>query len=139
MPVPPVVDASSRAYWDGAREHRLVVTACKDCGFLVHYPRARCPRCLSADVEPREVPGHGRVASWTVTHRPPAPAYADDLPIVLVLVELDAQPGLRVAATMAEGEAQPAIGDPVDVVFEDHDGYTLPRFRLTLARDGSPR
>jgi uncharacterized OB-fold protein len=139
VPVPPVVDTSSRAYWDGARAHRLVLAGCTDCGFLVHYPRARCPRCLSTSVEAREVSGRGRVASWTVTHRPPAPAFADDLPIVLVLVELDAQPGLRIAATMAEGEARPAIGDSVDVVFDDRDGYTLPRFRLTPSRDASPR
>jgi uncharacterized OB-fold protein len=139
VPVPPVVDTSARAYWEGARGHRLVLAACTGCGFLVHYPRARCPRCLSTAIEPREVSGRGRVASWTVTHRPPAPAFAEDLPIVLVLVELDAQPGLRIAATMADGEARPTIGDAVDVVFEDRDGYTLPRFRLMPSRGASPR
>lgn len=134
MPSPPVVDATSRAYWDGAREHRLVLAACRDCGFLVHYPRPRCPRCRSSAVVPREVAGAGRVASWTITHRPPAPDFADDLPIVLVLMELDAQPGLRIAATMAPGEPPPRIGDPLEVVYEDHDDYTLPRFRYAGPR-----
>lgn len=142
MPVPPVVDESSAPYWAGARRHELVLARCDECGHLIHYPFARCPECLSPSVSPTVVDSTGTVVSYTVTDRAPAPEYVDDLPIRLVLVELDVQEGLRIAATMATGEGDPAIGDRVETVYDDHpagDGhaaYSLGRFRH-LDRDGA--
>ena len=43
------------------------------------------------------VGGTGRVFTWTVTHRPTDPAFADELPYAIVVVELDEGP--RVSAT----------------------------------------
>lgn len=143
MPVPPLVDESSAPYWDGARRHELVLIGCGECGHLIHYPLARCPACLSASVSPTVVNSTGTVVSHTTTHRAPAPEYADDLPIRLVLVELDAQPGLRIAATMAGGENDPSIGDRVELDFVDHpaddghEAYSLGQFRH-LVDDGAP-
>lgn len=133
--MPPVVDEASAPYWEGATRHELVLIRCDDCGHLIHYPFARCPECLSAAVSPVAVRGTGTIVSFTITHRPPAPAFADDLPIRLALVELDAQAGLRVAATMADGEDDPAIGDRVEMAYEDHpagdghEAYSLGCFR----------
>ena len=38
--------------------------------------------------------GTGRLFSWTVTHRPTDPAFADHLPYVVAVVELDEGPRL---------------------------------------------
>ncbi|MEZ5169982.1 MAG: OB-fold domain-containing protein [Acidimicrobiia bacterium] len=135
MPVPPLIDESSTPYWEGAKRHELVLVGCDDCGHLIHYPFARCPACHSAAVSPTVVPGTGTVVSHTTTQRAPAPEYADDLPIRLVLVELDVQVGLRVAATIADGEGDPSIGDRVELTYVDHpaggdhEAYSLGQFR----------
>lgn len=125
----PIDDEHAGTYWQAAREHRLEIVRCQQCGWWIHYPRPMCPRCLTEDVTPEEVAGTGSVASLAVTHRPPVPTPADELPVVHVLVELDEQPGLRIAASMVDGQ-RPEIGARVEVVFDDRDGFTLPRFRL---------
>lgn len=133
--MPPVVDDASAPYWEGAKRHELVLIRCDDCGHLIHYPFARCPACRSSAVSPATVSSTGTIVSFTITHRPPAPAFADDLPIRLALVELDVQAGLRIAATMSEGEGDPVIGDRVEMVYEDHpagdghEAYSLGTFR----------
>lgn len=130
MPAAPVVDDASRFYWEAARAHRLEILRCRDCGTWIHYPRPRCHRCLGADVAPAPVSGRGIVASFTVTHFAPSPELAAELPITLVLVELEEQPGLRVVTNLVEAEpGDLRIGLPVEVVFVDHDGFTLPQFR----------
>ncbi len=117
-------------YWDAASEHRLDILRCGDCGTWIHYPQPRCPACRGADVAPQTVSGRGTVASFTVTHFAPTPALADSLPITLVMVELEEQAGLRVVTNLVGAEPGALrIGLPVEVVFEDRDGETIPQFR----------
>jgi len=130
MDIAPMEDEFAGAFWQGAREHRLLIDRCGDCGWWIHHPRPMCPHCLTRNVTPQEVSGRGRVVSTAVTHRPPVPTDPDELPVLHVLVELDEQPGLRLASTVV-GDERPSIGDRVEVVFDDRPGgFTLPRFRL---------
>ncbi len=123
-------DAAHAFDWDAADEHRLDILRCGDCGTWIHYPQPRCPACLGADVAPGTVSGRGTVASFTVTHFAPTPALADSLPITLVMVELEEQPGLRIVTNLVGAERDELrIGLPVEVTFEDRDGETLPQFR----------
>lgn len=130
MHVEPVEDEFAGAFWRGAREHRLLIDRCQDCGWWIHHPSPFCPRCRTRHVEPEPVCGRGTIVSHAITHRPPVPTDVADLPVLHVLVELEEQAGLRVASTLV-GIDRPVIGAPVEVVFDDRDGYTLPRFRMT--------
>lgn len=58
-------------------------------------------------------------------------AFLDAVPFVVALVELDEQPGVRVLANILDVPPEPVtIGTPVEAVFERHDGWSLPQFRV---------
>jgi uncharacterized OB-fold protein len=98
-------------------------------------PTAVCPNCGSTD--PRftteRVEGGGTIRSWTVVRDTFLPGFADDVPYVLVDVELDAQADLRMIGRLVDGvDAHPGIGDHVTVTFDQlPDGMAVPAFALS--------
>ena len=96
-------------------------------------PDVVCPHCHSTDPDFMFTPvsGRGAVRSWTVMHQSFLPGFDDDLPFVLVDVELDEQADLRTSAPRRRPDAPLAIGARVDVDFEDlAPGVSVPAFRL---------
>jgi len=110
-----VSDELSEAYWEGARRGVLVVQRCDGCGALRHYPRALCDLCYSFAWSPAELDGAGTVHSWTVAHHAFSPDVADELPYVLVTVDMIDR--VRVLGRL-EG-APPSLGLPVRLGFRD--------------------
>ena len=125
----PVIDDESRPYWEAARDHRLVLQRCGACGRHVFYPRALCPHCHSDALEWVPAAGTGVVHSFTVVHRPPSKAFADRVPYVVALSDLDEGPRLLSTLRVAD-PAQARIGQRVSVAFEDLGEVTLPVFEL---------
>lgn len=105
----------SDAYWEGARAGRLVLQRCGSCGLIRHYPQVLCPACRSFSVGYVTSAGTGNVHSWTVTHHPFDPTLRDQLPYLLVTVDMDE--GVRVLGRL-RGDAGPRIGLPVTLAFE---------------------
>ena len=95
-PLPRPAPESAR-YWQAAREHRLELPRCNACGKFWFPPSQSCPHCLAADFAWMPVSGVGKIYSFVVFHRVYHPAFAQDVPYVVALVEL------------AEGPRQPAI------------------------------
>lgn len=128
----PSITETTRFYWDAAREHRLLILRCDDCARYVHWPQAGCAFCGSPRLTPTEVSGKGTVYSFCIVHHIFHPGF--QVPYNLAIVELDEQAGLRLLANIAgcPNEAL-AIGMPVEVTFEDREGYTLPQFRPATA------
>ena len=128
LALPPT--ALTQFYWDAAKEHRLVILRCDGCGYYVHWPSVLCPRCASDRLTPAEVSGRGKVFTYTVVHHVFSPAYADDVPYSIAIVELDEQPGLRMLTNIVDCPNEALyIGMPVEVTFEDYENVTLPQFR----------
>ncbi len=127
----PEPDDQSAFYWQAAREHRLAILRCRQCGRYVHYPRSECPACHATGVRPAPVSGQGRIHSYTVTHYVPAAGLRDAVPFVVALVELVEQTNLRIIANLREcAPADVRIGMPVEVFFEDvTPEVTLPQVR----------
>lgn len=107
------------AYWEGARKGRLVLQRCGDCGLVRHYPQLLCPACHSFAVEHVDAAGTGSVHSWTVSHHAFNANVADDVPYVLVTVELPE--GVRVLGRL---DGEPSTGLPVRVSFAQQGGQT---------------
>lgn len=130
--IPPVPDADDPFFWDGAREGKLLLQACSDCGAIRHPPAPMCARCRSLKWEAREASGRGSVYSWIVSRHPTEP---DAQPRVVVLVQLDE--GVRLVSNLVGVDPGDVRNDmPVEVVFVDYDGTVLPQFRPTNAGRG---
>ena len=115
-------------YWAAAREHRFVIQCCNSCGEHQFYPRGVCSHCLSSELEWREASGNGTIYSYSVNHRAPHPGFADDLPFVLAIVELEEGPRMMTNIVVSDPDSV-TIGMAVTVTFDDvTDQVTLPKF-----------
>jgi uncharacterized OB-fold protein len=129
----PSPDAATEPYWAAAREHRLVMPHCNDCGHYHFYPRTLCPRCNSAQLDWKDCSGRGVVYSFTVVHRAPSPAFAAAVPYVVATIKLDQGPHLMTNIVSCAPDAV-RIGMPVRVVFHKaSEEITLPVFELVAA------
>lgn len=135
-PIHPLPDNQTRFFWDGAREGKLLVQRCDDCGHRQHPPGPVCRSCLSAGVTPIEVSGRGTVYTHTVTTHVFHPYFEDKVPYVLVVVELEEQQGLKLLSRMTDcAEDEVRIGMQVEVSFVDEgEGVVLPLFKPATAR-----
>lgn len=125
----PVIDHLSAPYWEGCRAHRLRLQRCVDCGKHRFPSGPVCPSCQSARAEWIEARGTGRVYSWIVVRHPiPAEIYAEEVPYVVALVELDEGPRMPTNIVGCDPDAVTA-GMPVEVTFRDVDErISLPVF-----------
>lgn len=115
----PTIDDDNRAFWTGGGGGQLLIDRCTRCALWVSPPAADCPDC-GAVLEAQPVSGRGSVFTYTVNHQPFNPAVP--VPYVIAIVELDEQPGLRLAANIVDCEPDSVrIGLPVEVRFERHD------------------
>ena len=130
----PVPDEHSEGYWTAAAQHTLALPRCAHCHRFAFPPEVVCPNCLSTDpqYEYLVVSGAGTVRTWTVISDAFVPGFEDDTPFVLVDVELDAQPDLRMLGRLTDGVDAPLhLGDRVVVTFEDiAAGVSIPAFHL---------
>jgi len=117
----------SSAYFDAAKEHRLVLQRCPRDG-VFFYPRTRCPECLGDDWSWETMSGRGVVYSFTVDRVGHDPAQRARLPLVIAIVELEEGP--RLTSNIVECSPEEVdIGMSVEVVFEDFDRESLIQFR----------
>jgi uncharacterized OB-fold protein len=123
--IPPSVDADDQYFWEGVREHRLLLQQCAACGTLRHPPVPMCGVCHSTDWTTGEAHGTGTVHSWIVSKPPSA---LTDPGRIVVLVEL--REGLRIVGNLVDVEQSDVRNEmAVEVCFRDYDGVTLPQFR----------
>ena len=116
------------AFWfEGARQHRLLIQRCKQCGTLRHPPRPMCSECRSYEWDVLDASGRGTVYSFVVNHYPQVPAF--DYPLAVGLIELEE--GTRLVANVIGVEpSEIQVGMPVEVEWIDHDpDLSLPAFR----------
>jgi uncharacterized protein len=127
----PVVAPEARPYWSGCKAHELWLRACNTCTAWYFYPRDVCPHCGSRDVEWRQASGRATLYTFSVVHRAPSPAFAELVPYVTALVELEEGPRMPTSLVgIAPDPAQIKVGMALEVTFDDlTDELTLPRFR----------
>jgi len=130
----PVPDEQSGPFWAAAAHHVLKVARCARCDVLSLPPDLVCPHCGSTDPKFTftRISGDGAIRSWTVVRQAFLPGFDEDVPFMLVDVELAAQPGLRMIGRLLDGvEAGVGIGDAVVAGFEDlTPEVAVPAFRL---------
>ena len=120
----------SQPYWDGLKEHKLLLPHCTACDRFHFYPRPFCPNpdCFSWEIDWREASGKGRVYTYVISHLP-IPPMQEKTPYVIAVIELDEGP--RMMSNLIIDDAYDcAVEMPVEIVFDDvTDAVTLPKFR----------
>jgi uncharacterized OB-fold protein len=126
--IPPAVTEETRAFWEAAKEGRLVIERCSECGADSFPPRGMCRNCRARDMVPVQVTSRGRVYSFTVNYQRWLPEL--EVPYAIVLVEFDEHPGVRVAGRLRGCPPEDAaIGMEVEVGFEPGPGgFAIPSF-----------
>ena len=128
----PIINPDSAAYWEGAREGKLLLQRCCDCGRLRFFPRYLCTECGSDKTEWSEVSGRGTVHIFTIVHRAAFPEFQAITPYIVALIDLEEGP--RMMTNIVGDDAHDvAIGDAVTVTFEARgsEGAKVPQFRRT--------
>ncbi len=122
----PSMTADTQFFWDGVKEHKLLVQRCTECGRLRHPPRPMCPHCRALEWDTVEASGRGTVYSFVMPHHPPMPGF--DGPYVVALVDLEE--GTRLVTNLVDlAPEQVSVGMPVRVRYEEFDGgVVLPLF-----------
>jgi uncharacterized OB-fold protein len=134
--VEPTATELTDPFWEATSEQRYLVQWCASCATPIFYPREVCPSCLTSDgLEWKASNGNGTVHAVSVQHRPGNPAMTDQVPYVVVLVELDAGAdgkAIRVMSNVVNCDPERVrIGDHVHMVWEElSDGRRLPLFEL---------
>lgn len=129
----PQADDVTRFHWDAAAARRLVLQRCRACGKLQYPPEVCCIHCQAEDFDQADATGRGVIYSFSIVDRPLHTGFVGAVPYIVALVELDDQPGLRMLTNLVDVPVgtRLACGMPVEVVFEDRGGVTLPQFRLS--------
>ena len=125
----PAVDPGTAPYWNALNEGRLLLKSCRACGKAHFYPREICPHCRSVNLEWVEARGTGEIYSFTVAHRPAGPAFAQDAPYVIAIVELAEGP--RMMTWILDAPEAVAIGRKVRLRPRNvSEEITLPMFEI---------
>lgn len=125
----PLINADTKAFWEGCRERELRFQKCAACGHLRWPPSILCPRCLSRDTRWIAASGRGTVYSYAVYHVAYDPAFREDLPYVVALVALAEGPHLLTNIVGCDPAAV-ACDMPVEVFWDVvTETLTLPKFR----------
>jgi uncharacterized OB-fold protein len=125
----PAPDVTTDEFWAATRDGRLLIKRCADCGRAHYYPRPFCSFCWSETVTWEEASGRGTLYTWSVVHQNDLPPFADRVPYVAAIVDLEEGPRVMTNVVDCEFDAL-RVGMAVEVVFrEETDDVTLAVFR----------
>ncbi|MCX8560807.1 OB-fold domain-containing protein [Mycolicibacterium mucogenicum] len=127
MPLPQVTP-ENEFYWTAGADGALRFTECENCNALIHPPAPVCRYCRERKMGVRQVSGLATLIGFTLNERfsiPGLPA-----PYVVAQVALVEDPRVRLTTNIVDCDPeQLALGQQVEVVFEQHEDVWLPLFR----------
>lgn len=125
----PQITQDSEAFWKSTHEHEMKLQKCSRCERFRFYPGEACHFCASLDYEWTPISGRGTLHSYTVLERARGNPFEHDVPITIVLVELEEGPIITTNLI----DYQPRhllIGQAVELAYEDvNDEVTVYVFR----------
>ena len=90
----PIQYPEEKPFWDGCKEHKLILQRCDDCSKVIYPIGPTCPHCQSNKYTWTQMSGRGRVHNFVIYHKPWVPYYKDKVPYALVQVEIEEGPRL---------------------------------------------
>lgn len=125
----PIPDEASQPFYDGAREHRLMIQHCTTCGVVMWPVKSRCDNCMQPTVNWVQASGKASLYSFALMHQVYHPGFASEVPYIIAQVDLEE--GLRILTNIVGcSSSDLQIGMPLEVTFEViTDEVTLPKFK----------
>lgn len=125
----PVPDEAFQPFFEGAREHKLMLQRCRACNTATWPVNSRCPTCLSDDLTWVQASGRGVLYSFVLMHQVFHPGFASEVPYNIA--EVDLEEGVRMVSNIVGcSNADLCIGMPLAVTFEDINAeISLPKFK----------
>lgn len=124
-------------FWEGCKNHKLLLQKCKECEDVRFPASIMCPSCGSLDYEWMSASGKGEVWSHVIFHLSYHPAYERLVPYGVAIVELEE--GVRMVTNIVGCPPEEIhIGMPVEVFFDDvSENIALPKFKAVRGSDSS--
>ena len=128
----PSVDEDIEPFWKGLKRHEFLLFKCKKCGAW-YWPVAFCRNHANepyyGNLEWTKASGKGKVFAFNIHYKAFHPGFAQDIPYVYALIELDEGPMFG-SNIIGIDPKDVKIGMPVEVVYEDiTEEFTLPKFK----------
>jgi len=125
----PIPTKWSQPFWDAAKQHRLVLRKCSQCGNIDHPPYLYCTACQADEHEWIEASGKGTLYAYAVNHFGVPFPFWDDMPYVLAMIDLPEGP--RMISNIVQCDTEKLEnGMELEVVFDDvSDEITLPKWK----------
>jgi uncharacterized OB-fold protein len=124
----PAADDDTRPFWDAARDGKLLIKRCADCGRAHFYPRPFCPLCWSDAVHWEEASGRAELYTWSVVHHNDLPPFPERIPYVAAVVDLAEGPRMQTNVVDCDPGAL-SVGMGLRVAYRDvADQVTIPVF-----------
>lgn len=124
----PTPTPESLPFYEGAKQGRLMIQRCGECGAHRFVARSRCAECGSGRAEWVQASGRATLVSWAYVHQKYHPAFLAETPYPIATVELKEGPRL-VSALVQLGGVKLRAGLPLEVVFDDAGEWKIPKFR----------
>ena len=125
----PEPDDVSQPFFEGARHGVLMIQRCTGCGAFLAPGSRVCTECLDESLEWVEASGRGTLFTYAIMHQRYHPAFYDEVPYNIVVVELDEGPRLNTNIIGVNNDAL-RVGMPLRVTFEAlSDEVSIPKFR----------
>lgn len=127
-PLPHLTELN-KPFWLAARERKLLLQRCNDCGQFIFFPRPLCPHCGSENLKWEQGSGRGKVHTFGVIRRPTVRGFDAEVPYVFAIVELEEGPRMVTNIVGCPVE-QVKVNMPVEAVYEDvTPEITMVKFR----------
>jgi uncharacterized OB-fold protein len=107
-------------FWQGVREHRILLQRCTQCEALQFPPRPFCARCLASALTWEPIDGIGTVWSWCRYFHVYDERFRDEVPYNVALIKLNAGPTLIASLVNLDG-VDVTMDMPVEPVFDVRD------------------
>lgn len=92
-------------FWQHVDDGELRLQWCHSCDRFQHHPRPVCRTCLGDDLTFRPIAAEGALYSWTVATAEFGSELVGKAPYAFGIVELDAQPGLKMVVGLDLADA----------------------------------
>jgi len=125
----PQPDDLSRPFFEGAQCGELMIQRCGECLASLAPGSRACTECLGERLEWARASGKATLHTFAIMHQRYHPAFFDELPYNIAVVELEEGPRLNTTITGTPNDAL-RVGMSLVVTFEDvGEGVALPKFR----------